>query len=200
MDEWITIVIRQLFIYLLPVMVSFSIVQIAECLWWHKQPPNPLFAISWRTAWLPLLTGIAFHRATIFALPQPVTKGVEAATVRTASHLLLTAAGFALYTASLHWQPPTGLPPLHHWWCKTFMFFNLCMVAIHLLPLPSLLMGEWLLSRDHQLISWLQEKFMRAPNWWICLLAASPLLDLTIGAWIVYSPYEQLSTWAFALK
>jgi len=200
MDAWLTIVLRQIFIYLLPVMISLFIVQIIEGLWWRKAAPHPFFAISWRTAWLPMLVGIAFHRAIIFALPQPVVKGVRAAAIRAASHLILTVLGFAIYTMSLHWQPPTGLPPLHHWWCKTLMFFNLCMVMLHFIPLPSLLAGEWLIRSNHPITAWLHQCFTTSPNVWICLLAASPLLDITIGAWAVYPPYEQLATLAFTLK
>jgi len=85
-----------------------------------------------------MLVAISFHRAIIFAMPQPVASGFKAAAIRAVSHLLLSAIGFVLYTVSLHWQPPTGLPPLHHWWCKVLMFFNLCMVSLHLIPLPSL--------------------------------------------------------------
>jgi len=50
MDTWLTIVIRQIFIYALPVMISLSLVQVIEGLWWRKSAPHPFFAITWRTA------------------------------------------------------------------------------------------------------------------------------------------------------
>jgi len=115
------------------------------------------------------------------------------------THLFLFVIGLLLFSWSLSHQAPAGLPPLHHWWAKVLMFFNLCMAALHLLPLPLLLMGEWLqklfgLTFSHRLA--LKEKQL----WWlVAALAASPLLDMVLGAYLVFPVYEVVSSYAAQL-
>ncbi len=195
MDEWLSIVIRQLTLYSLPVLVSLTLVVLLESRLSGRAVPHPFFAIAWRATWWPLLASLAFHRAVIIALPNPVSGGVKTATIRLVAHLLLCLLGFLLYGWSLTHQPPAGLPPLHHWWAKVLMFFNLCMAALHLLPLSGLLVGElWLAGSRGDLL----RRCIPTQRLWlvITLLAASPLLDLTLGGVMIFPLYEQLSNLA----
>jgi len=195
MDEWLAIVIRQLILYSLPVLISLTLVVLLESRLSGVAVPRPFFAINWRGAWLPLLAAMAFHRGIIIALPNSLSSGVKTATVRFIAHILLCLLGFALFAWSLNHQAPTGLPPLHHWWAKVFMFFNLCMACLHLLPLPGLLMGECLMkSPAGHIIS----HYFNHPYAWLVMtvLAASPLLDFALGTTVVFPLYESLSNLA----
>ncbi len=142
MDVWIETVIRQLILYSLPVLISLTFVSFIECKLIAKPAPHPFHAISWMGTWLPWIAAIFFSRAVIFALPRPVESGKHAALYRCSGHIILCITGFLLYCWSLNHQPPTGLPPLHLWWAKILMFFNLCMICMHLLPLPGMYVGE----------------------------------------------------------
>jgi len=110
--------------------------------------------------------------------------------------------GFFLYAWSLSHAAPTGMPPIHHWWAKVFMFFNLCMLGMHLLPLPNLLLGEALMhyKGSHAWMqlyaSWMGEQRLSIVA---SLLAASPLLDMLLGVWLIYPVYGELATWATKL-
>jgi len=195
MDGWLENVIRQLILYSLPVLVSLTTVTLIESKITGKAAPHPFHAISWTGAWIPLLVSILFGRGTIIALPQPLNSGSSAALFRCIAHLLLCAVGFFLYSFSLDHQPPTGLPPLHHWWAKVLMFFNLCMACMHLLPLPGQWMGELLLSSkwigsDHETI------IRQHPTLVHALFAASPLLDWSVGAIVIFPIYEKLASLA----
>jgi len=192
MGEWLEIVIRQLILYSLPVLISLTLVVLAESRLTRTDIPHPFFAIYWRGAWLPLLASMAFHRGIIIALPNSLTSGVKTATVRLLAHVLLCIVGFILFSWSLHHQAPTGLPPLHHWWAKVLMFFNLCMACLHLLPLPGQLVGECLMkSPAGHVIS----RYCKPRHTWLVMtvLAASPLLDYILGRTIVYKVYESMS-------
>ncbi|MDQ6997488.1 MAG: hypothetical protein Q9M17_02115 [Mariprofundus sp.] len=160
--------------------------------------PHPFYAISWRGTWLPLLAALAFHRGIIIALPNTLASGVKISSVRCMAHGLLCLLGFLLFSWSLAHQMPTGLPPLHHWWSKVLMFFNLCMACLHLLPLPGLLAGELLLSTR-----WGDKipRYFNIKHGWIVItvLAASPLLDLLLGASVVFPIYEWMSSAAIAM-
>jgi len=199
MDEWLYIVIRQMALYILPVMISLTLVSMAEKRYTQQPKPHPFFAIAWRGTWWPFLASIFLTRGVIFALPQCLEVGLKAAQIRFVAHLLLTCIGFFFYTFALSQQAPTGLPPLHHWWAKVFMFFNLCMLGIHLLPLPGLVCGEWLIAQRHR-YSWLQKYAQVLTEtrylWLITLLAASPLIDISIGSIIIFPVYEQLASLA----
>jgi len=197
MDEWLNIVVRQITLYLLPVIISLTLVCLIEKRYAHAAIPHPFFAIAWRGTWWPFLASICFTRGIIFALPNPLKSGLKPAFVRFLAHLFLTSLGLILYTWSLSHQAPAGLPPLHHWWAKVFMFFNLCMLGIHLLPLPNLLFGEWLIARRHKhhlLHVYAEQLTSQRYLWLITLLAASPMIDVMIGTTIIFPIYEQLAS------
>jgi len=196
MDEWLNIVIRQLTLYLLPVIISLTLVCLIEKRYTHTNIPHPFFAIAWRGTWWPFLASICFTRGVIFALPQALRSGLKPACIRFLAHLFLTCLGLALYTWSLSHQASTGLPPLHHWWAKVFMFFNLCMLGIHFLPLPNLLCGEWLMTQKHKhhlLHVYAQQLTSQRGLYLITLLAATPIIDLSIGAITIFPVYEELA-------
>jgi len=198
MEEWLNIVIRQLILYSLPVLVSLTLVVLIESRFSKIAIPHPFYAISWRGTWLPLLAALAFHRGIIIALPKPLGAGVKITTARFMAHCLLCLFGFLLFSWSLAHSAPSGLPPLHHWWAKVLMFFNLCMACLHLLPLPGLLAGECLLaSRWGEIIP----RYFNLKHGWIVLtlLAASPLLDMLLGASVVFPIYESMSSTAIAM-
>jgi len=193
MDEWLTIVIRQLILYSLPVLISLTVVVLFESRQTGAAIPHPFFAILWRGTWLPLLASMAFHRGIIIALPNSLMSGIKPAAVRFIAHCLLCLLGFVLFSWSLAHQLPTGLPPLHHWWAKVLMFFNLCMACLHVLPLPGLLVGECLM---HSSAGKIIRPYIHN-NWLVMtVLAASPLLDLALGAVVVFPIYEFLSNQA----
>jgi len=168
----------------------------------NRPIPHPFFAIAWRGTWWPFFASICFTRGVIFALPQPLNHGVKPANIRFMAHLALSILGFILYTWSLAHQAPTGLPPIHHWWAKVFMFFNLCMLGIHLLPLPNLLFGEWLIAKKDK-PNWLHLYSQKITHqhglYLVTLLAASPIIDLSIGAWVTFPIYQQLASLATQL-
>ncbi|ATX82871.1 hypothetical protein Ga0123462_2034 [Mariprofundus ferrinatatus] len=197
MDEWFNIVVRQLILYTLPLLVSLTMVVLAEARLSGIKSPHPFFAISWKGSWIPLLVAIFLHRGVIVALPRPLAKGIRPAVVRLLAHGALCLVGFILYTWSLSHQPPTGLPPLHHWWAKVLMFFNLCMVVLHLLPLPLLLMGELA-----EKLPWLRglPKGESLPWIVLALLVATPLIDISLGSMLIYPIYESLSSMAVQLS
>ena len=197
MDSWLTVVIQQITLYLLPVVVSMSVVCWVESRFTQQPIPHPFFAITSRSTWLPFFAAIFFTRGIIFSLARPLRQGLTSTFIRFLTHLALCLIGFLLYTWSLAHQPPAGLPPIHHWWAKVFMFFNLCMVGTHLLPLPNFVLGEWLLrqpspTRQHD-ARWFTES---RSLWLITLLAASPLMDLLLGGFMVFPIYEQMATLA----
>jgi len=199
MDEWINIVIRQLILYSLPVLVSLTLVTLLESRLTTTPIPRTFFAISWQQTWLPLLASLALHRGIIIALPNPLLAGVKTAAIRCLAHALLCLLGFILFSWSLASPSTSGLPPLHHWWAKVLMFFNLCMLSLHLLPLPGLVMGECLLASPWG--PFIRRYFNLKYSWIILVtLAASPLLDIGIGAWIVYPMYESISTMALLIS
>jgi len=198
MDEWFTIVVRQLILYSLPVLISLTLVNMIEARVDGKTSPHPFFAISWKGCWIPFFTALCFHRGVIIALPNPLSSGIRPAVVRLIAHALLCIIGFFLYSWSLAHQAPSGLPPLHHWWAKVLMYFNLCMVALHLLPLPLLLIGE--LFANNPLLRALPPERSRSLSWLaLTLFVATPLLDLSLGAVIIYPIYEWLSSVAVQL-
>ncbi len=193
MDAWLSIVIRQCILYSLPVIISLTTVSWLEARWSKVSLPHPFSPITSRLSWLPWLAAIALHRGIIIAPPRILNSGMRPALMRLASHAMLCVIGTALYAWTLNHPSPSGLPPLHHWWAKVLMFFNLCMMAMHLLPLPGMLVGEWVATR------WLRfPTTVYTPSHgfliMLVLLAASPVLDLTLGSGIVFPVYEQLSS------
>ena len=195
MDAWLEIVVRQFILYSLPVLISLTMVTQIEAKL-SKQPiPHPLFAIGWQGTWLPWFASILFTRGIIIALPQPLSTGSRAALYRLLAHLLLSAVGFLLYGWSLQHPPATGLPPLHHWWAKVLMFFNLCMAGMHLVPLPGQWAGELLLNSRQ--ITPLQRDIISQHRALIhALIAATPLLDWSVGGVIIFPIYEKLANLA----
>ncbi|WP_231288291.1 hypothetical protein [Mariprofundus ferrooxydans] len=193
MEEWLPIIIRQLILYSLPVLVSLTCVAMFESRFTGSSQPHPFSAIAGRAVWLPLLASMAFHRGMIITLNGQMGRGGKAAATRLIAHLLLCLTGFLLYTWSLSHTAPVGLPPLHHWWAKVLMFFNLCMASMHLLPLPGQLFGEALLQSRYGTI--IASAFEQRYAWLIMtLLAASPLLDLLLGTTLVFPVYESISS------
>jgi len=196
-ETWLHIVVRQIMLYSLPVLISLSVAGMVEAmrLSHERRPANPFFPLAWHGAWLPLLASIFFNRAVIIALPRPVHHGLRPALMRFTATLLLGIAGFGLYAWALAHQPAAGLPPLHQWWAKVLMFFNLCMMAMHLLPLPGMLAGEWWLrtKAGTQVKAYLSQMHV---VWFCALLAASPLLDITIGKFVVFPVYETMANLA----
>jgi len=193
MDAWLANVIRQIILYSLPLLISLTLVGMLEARLRGQAMPHPFHPIAWRGTWLPWLAGLLFTRGVIIALPQPQQTGIIAAAARLLGHAGLTLAGFLLYTWSLHHMGESGLPPLHHWWAKVLMYFNLCMVTLHLLPLPGMMMGEWLATTRHgrpRAASLTPERGL----WLWVVIAASPLRDWSLGAWLVYPAYEWLAT------
>jgi len=199
MEEWLNIVIRQLVLYSLPVLVSLTLVAMMEARLTRTQVPHPFYAIAWRGTWITLLSGLFFHRGLIIALPNFLQFGVKNAGIRFLTHLLLFGFGFLLFSWSLSYQAPTGLPPLHHWWAKVLMFFNLCMAALHLIPLPLLLAGEYLQKVTGA--AFLHKYLLKKSHAWllVAVLTASPLLDMFLGAYIVFPVYEAVSSYAAQL-
>jgi len=197
------IVIRQLILYSLPLLISLSAVCMFEARCMNKPLPYAFYSLNWRGAWLPWLASIALHRGVIFALPQPLGKGINAAALRFAAHIVLSVLGFFLYTWSLQHAAAVGSPPLYHWWAKILMFFNLCMVFLHLLPLPGMLLGEWVLPRlakrwpfvARGFLAWGDKKLV----WIWVLIAASALPDAILGAYGIFPVYAQMTSWAYAL-
>jgi len=187
--------IRQVILYSLPVLVSLSTVSLIESKLCGKPSPHLFHAFRWGGAWLPCIAAILFSRGMIVALPQPLASGERAARSRALAHLVLCAIGFLLYSWSLNHRPPTGLPPLHHWWAKVLMFFNLCMLCMHLLPLP----GQWLGELCRKILPASLATPLSRPVVLVTLytlLAATPLLDITLGAFVVFPIYGALSAFA----
>lgn len=198
MESWLEIVLRQIILYSLPMIVSLGVVGMVEARLMRQPMPHAFYGLSWYGAWLPWLVCIAFHRAMIFSLPRTAHRGAQAALVRFAAHALLCLLGYLLYAWSLAHPAAAGLPPLHHWWTKVLMFFNLCMLGMHLLPLPGMLFGEWLLPRcagtRFDVLSRLSS--LAEPGLvvlWV-LLAASPLPDAILGTYVIFPAYGDLAT------
>ncbi len=199
MDTWLHVVIQQITLYLLPVVISMTMVCWLERRFCQQVIPHPFYSVVWKGTWFPFLASIAFTRAVIVCSARPLAHGLYAAWIRFLSHAFLTLVGFLLYSWSLAHLAPVGLPPIHHWWAKVFMFFNLCMLGMHLLPLPNLWMGEYLMRYQGSIkavqwyAQWLTETRML---WLMTLLVASPLLDMLLGTWLIYPIYGELTTWA----
>jgi len=200
MDSWLDMVLRQIILYSLPLMVSLSVVGMIESRLLRSPMPHAFFSLSWRGAWLPFLACIAMHRGVVFALPRGSARGARAAAYRFAGHGVLCALGLLLYTWSLSHPAAMGLPPLHHWWAKVLMFFNLCMLGMHLLPLPGMLLGEWLLPRLSGTRMHVLSRLYRLDEarlvWLWVVLAASPLPDAITGAYVIFPVYAEMATWA----
>ncbi len=195
MEAWLENVIRQCILYSLPVLISLTLVSIAESKLTGKESPHPFHAIGWAGTWLPWLAAILFGRGMVIALSQPVHQNVRAAFIRFVFHLILCGIGFLLYSWSLGHQPQAGLPSLHHWWAKVLMFFNLCMAIMHLVPLPGQMSGELLIGSG-----WVAEAhrltIKQHPALIHAFIAATPLLDWSVGAIVVFPIYEQLASLA----
>ena len=83
------------------------------------------------------------------------------------------------------------------------MFFNLCLIFLHLLPLPGMLCGEWILpclaKYWPQFTAYLRVWGKGKLIWVWVFLAASPLLDKGLGTYGIFPVYTQLVTWAYTL-
>jgi hypothetical protein len=196
MEAWLQIVIRQTILYSLPVILSLSVVGGIEAI---RQPaekrPTQLFSpLRWGGFWWPLAASIAMHRAVIIAIPRPVSAGIRPAMMRFLGHVILAIIGWILYMWAIGFRPPAGIPPLHFWWAKVLMYFNLCMLAMHLLPLPGMVAGEWF--RSSRAGVYLPLWWEKYDVWLFTLLAASPILDLFLGRFFIYPLYEPLASMA----
>jgi hypothetical protein len=188
MEAWLEYAVRQFILYSLPVMVSLTVAGWIELqLTASALPEHPLHALNTPSAWALPLIAIAVHQPVVLALGKPLHAGLQAAASRFLAHVLLLALGFVLYAWALGHQPPGGMPPLHQWWAKVLMYFNLCVVMAHLLPLPGLLMGEAV------------GRYLRLPSipylslGALILLSITPLLNLLIGKPLIYPAYAQLA-------
>jgi len=188
-------IIRQIILYSLPVVISLTVTGWIERRLTKSEPPaNPFHALNTYSAWALPLIAIAVHQPVILALGKPVDTNLKAVASRFSAHLLLAVVGFALYTWALAHQSPTGLPPLHQWWAKVLMYFNLCVVMAHLLPLPELLVGE------------IVQRYIRLPAIphltliVLLVLSVTPILNWLIGQPLVYPLYEELAKQAFLLS
>jgi len=194
MEGWLEYAIRQIILYSLPIVISLTITGWVERRLTKSEPPaNPFHALCAYSAWALPLIAIAVHQPVILALGKPVHSTLKATASRFFSHMLLMTIGFTLYTWALAHQPPTGLPPLHQWWAKVLMYFNLCVVMVHLLPLPELLMGE------------IVQRYARLPAIphltviALVILSITPLLNWLIGQPFIYPVYEELAKYASTL-
>jgi len=195
MEGWLEYVIRQIILYSLPVVISLTVTGWVEhCLTKAEPSANPFHALNTYSAWALPLIAIAVHQPVILALGKPVSTGVKATASRFSAHLFLMLLGFALYAWALAHQPPTGLPPLHQWWAKVLMYFNLCIVMAHLLPLPELLMGE--IVRRYIRLPAIPHLTLIA----LLILSITPLLNRFIGQPLIYPLYEELTKQTSALS
>jgi len=194
MEGWLEYVIRQIILYSLPVVISLTVTGWTERHLTKSEPPtNPFHALNTYSAWALPLIAIAIHQPVILALGKPVHSTLKATVARFSAHLLLMLLGFVLYAWALAKQPPTGVPPLHQWWAKVLMYFNLCVVMVHLLPLPELLMGE--IVRRYI-------PFPAIPHLTVIvlvILSLTPLLNWLIGQPLIYPVYEELAKQASAI-
>ncbi len=194
MEAWLEYAIRQIILYSLPVVISLTVTGWIERYLTKSEPPaNPFHALCTYSAWALPLAAIAVHQPVILALGKPARSTLKATAARFFAHLLLMAIGFALYAWALTHQPPAGLPPLHQWWAKLLMYFNLCVVMAHLLPLPELLMGE------------IVQRYIRLPAIphltliTLVVLSITPTLNWLIGQPLIYPVYEELAKQASSL-
>jgi len=196
MEEWFTHIIRQLMLYSLPLLITLTSVALFEHHFFNKSN-RITFNIGSITVWLPLMASILFSRAIIFALPQQTGNGVRFALVRLLAHTLLCGTGLILYIwASAH-SPAFGLPPLHFWWAKVLMYLNLCLMALHLLPLPHFVLGELILKvYRRSFVADMLRNFPHITVVSLSIIAASPLLDMFLGAAVIFPIYEQLASFA----
>ena len=199
MESWFTMVVRQLMLYIPPVLVSLTAISLVESRLRQQADSGAFHAIRWRGAWWPFLASLAFQRGIIIALPNPVERSLKAAALRCGTHALLSLLGLLLYTWSMAYQPPVGLPALHFWWAKVLMFFNLCMACLHLLPFPGLVTGQYLAGTKYGALvaSYMHE---RQAVILLSLLAASPLLDIILGNLLVFPIYESMNNLATNLS
>ncbi|MDQ6962374.1 MAG: hypothetical protein Q9M28_07545 [Mariprofundaceae bacterium] len=183
-DAWLELVLRQCILYSLPVVVSLSIVGLLQS---KAKQQAPFDVFLWHGSYLPLLLGIVFHRGVLIALPQMSQPSLSQASRHVLIHFFLCGIGYLLYQWTMPSVSDYGLPPLHHWWSKIFMFYNLCMLCLHVLPLPGLFVGElicryvWRGAASYRQYS--------VPL--LCLAVVLTLLELSLGSWVIYPIYEQ---------
>lgn len=188
MEAWLEYVVRQLILYSLPVMVSLTVAGWVELQLTASAPPeHPLHALNTPSAWALPLIAIAVHQPVVLAFGKPLHAGLPAAASRFLAHVLLLGLGFVLYAWALGHQPPGGMPPLHQWWAKVLMYFNLCIVMTHLLPLPGLLTGEAV----GRYVRW--PAISQLSLGVLVFLSVTPLLNLLIGKPLIYPVYAQLA-------
>ncbi|MDQ7003501.1 MAG: hypothetical protein Q9N67_00670 [Ghiorsea sp.] len=190
--ESFEIAVRQMMLYSFPLLLTLTTVPVLEAYVLKRKP-----SLMWQGAWLPFMVSILFSRAVIMGLPKPQGFGLYAAFLRLTIHAGLCFIGFLLYTWALQHASPAGLPPLHHWWAKVLMYLNLCLMGLHLLPLPSMVVGELILLVKplRPFAPWLRSRqlFLLIP---ILLLVVTPLLDMFLGGAVIFPVYELLASLA----
>ena len=195
MIESFEILVRQLILYSFPALLTLTAVPLLEAYYLKLKP-----RLVWHGTWLPFVVSIVLSRALIVALPKPQGMGLNAALLRFSIHAGLCGLGFLLYIWSLQHPASTGLPPLHHWWAKVLMYLNLCLMGLHVLPLPSMVAGELLfcIRPLTAFAPWWQnqESFVIVP---VVVLHLTPFLDMVLGGTVVFPIYEILASLAASL-
>jgi hypothetical protein len=184
-------------LYSIPLAITLTTVVLIERYASSQKNEGERPSFTWLGTWLPLAVTILFGRAIIFALPKYQTNGLNGAILRFMIHAVLCFLGWLLYVWALAHPPLTGLPPLHHWWAKVLMYLNLCLMALHLMPLQGQALGELVFRLyPHARLSVLfrEKGFMSVVA--LSLVAASPLLDSLLGESIVFPVYELLASLA----
>lgn len=205
MEEWFSMVIRQGIFYSFPLIITFSVLWMVELHFkenanYHQNQPS-LLQSNVSNILLPFLVSLLLGRGVMFAW-YPFTvpfsdrpkQGLHLALQRAGVHLLLCWLGWILYAWALDHAPSAGLPPLHHWWAKVLMYFNLCMLALHLMPLPRMVVGELLFlnPKFHSYQGWLEHRLNGLVV--TTLIAASPLPDLLLGGVVIFPVYEWMAS------
>jgi len=190
LDTWLEPVLRQCILYSLPVVVSISIVGMVQR---EHQNLAVFHAFRWHGSYLPLIVGVFLQRGVLIALPRMHQASISQAAQQVLTHAVLCAIGYLLYQWSVPSVSSYGLPPLHHWWAKVLMFYNLCMVLLHLLPLPNLLLGEILLRYIPNYAPVCRQYGLSV----LCVCVALTIIDISIGTWFIYPVYEQMANLPF---
>ena len=189
-DAWLELVLRQCILYSLPVVVSLSIVGLLQD---KRAQQFPFAVFLWHGSYLPLLLGIVLQRGVLIALPRMSQPSVSQAARHVLIHAVLCFVGYLLYQWTIPSVSDYGLPPLHHWWAKILMFYNLCMLCVHVLPLPYFFIGEILCHYGWQGAT----LYRQSSVYFLCLVVILSLLDLSLGAWLIYPMYAQVLSPSF---
>jgi len=183
-------ILRQVILYSLPVIISISVIGMVQ----HRKDNTAAFDVfAWHGSYLPIFIGIFLHRGVLVALPRMHQPSISQSTKHVLTHVVLCITGYVLYQWTIPNGNNYGLPPLHHWWAKVLMFYNLCMIFLHLLPLPNLFMGEVLLHYNPQYAT----RYRKHGLTILCLVIAFTFIDISLGTWLIYPIYEHMAQPSF---